>query len=167
MIWVTTYPTPNMGEANRTPRSICSERATKAPPSADVAGDHERLYAAGAHLLRILLYQYFEKYLDALLHPGYTEEEVHREVRNFGVQPMRRLFRAATIDVYGPEHPYSFSSGGDFRTIRHHRMRQPFSLLSAPTRTLPSHNRRHRRHHRILQIHRRFAVNPYERMLRH
>ncbi|MEO6316437.1 MAG: insulinase family protein [Chitinophagaceae bacterium] len=32
-----------------------------------------------------VFYQLFESYLDALLHPDYTDEEVHREVRNWGV----------------------------------------------------------------------------------
>src|SRR5262249_59693503 len=37
--------------------------------------------AAGAEVF----YQEFERYMDALLHPDYTDEEVRREVRNFGI----------------------------------------------------------------------------------
>jgi hypothetical protein len=32
-----------------------------------------------------VFYDEFERRMDALLHPDYTDEEVHREVRNFGV----------------------------------------------------------------------------------
>ncbi|MBK7470179.1 MAG: hypothetical protein IPI73_05640 [Betaproteobacteria bacterium] len=79
-----------------------------------------------------------ERRLDALLHPDYTDEEIRREVRNFGIaggtggealrleekgtvyngmvssmdQPVYRIYRAANAMVYGPGHPLSYNSGG-------------------------------------------------------
>ncbi len=74
--------------------------------------------------------------LDALLHPNYTDEEIRREVRNFGLsdsggalhleekgtvynemvssmdQANRRIYQAALLALYGPNHPESFSAGG-------------------------------------------------------
>jgi hypothetical protein len=32
-----------------------------------------------------VFYDEFDRRMEALLHPDYTDEEVHREVRNFGV----------------------------------------------------------------------------------
>ena len=80
----------------------------------------------------------FEREMDALLHPDYTDEEVRREVRNFGVtenprdqslgleekgtvynemvstsdQPGRRLYTTANRMIYGPGHPLAFDAGG-------------------------------------------------------
>jgi hypothetical protein len=57
MIWVTTYPTSNMGEPHtqeHLPLAKGQQRRRRRQPGRDVAGEHERLYRAGAHLLRIL-----------------------------------------------------------------------------------------------------------------
>jgi Zn-dependent M16 (insulinase) family peptidase len=81
--------------------------------------------------------------LNALLNPDYTEEEIRREVRNFGVtenpdhtlrleekgsvynemtsssnNPFRNLFRASGHLVYGTHHPLSYNSGGEPSGIR-------------------------------------------------
>ena len=78
-----------------------------------------------------------ENHLDALLNPDYTDEEIRREVRNFGVDkaddgklvleekgtvynemvrtieaPETNLWRAAGYMVYGTKHPLSLDSGG-------------------------------------------------------
>lgn len=85
----------------------------------------------------------YARQLDALLHPNYTDEEIRREVRNFGVtenpdrtlrleekgsvynemtsssgNPFRVLFRAASHLVYGDHHPLSYNSGGEPAGIR-------------------------------------------------
>lgn len=91
-----------------------------------------------------VFYGHFEKTMDALLHPDYTPEEVRREVRNFGVnvdpqngslsleekgtvynemttsmdQPQSRLFYAAGLTEYGPEHPLAYNSGGTPEALR-------------------------------------------------
>ena len=78
-----------------------------------------------------------------MLYPDYTDEEIRREVRNFGVkrledgnleleekgaiytemmssssQPGYRAYRAMGRLLYGGEHPVSFDSGGDPAYIR-------------------------------------------------
>ena len=90
-----------------------------------------------------VFYNLFDEYLDALLNPDYTEEEVRREVRNFGVtenadktlrleekgsvynemvsstnNPNRRLYDANLRMIYGDAHPYSFNAGGSPEGIR-------------------------------------------------
>jgi len=83
-------------------------------------------------------YKMFEHEVDALLHPDYADEEIRREVRNFGVvedprthqlsleekgavynemvstftHPAERVERALQLDVYGAGHPLSNVSGG-------------------------------------------------------
>jgi Zn-dependent M16 (insulinase) family peptidase len=81
--------------------------------------------------------------LDALLHPDYSDEEIRREVRNFGVarrpdgtreldekgtvysEMVRTYESASTLGwdalgrlVYGPDHPLALSSGGTPEGIR-------------------------------------------------
>jgi hypothetical protein len=81
--------------------------------------------------------------LDSLLHPDYSDDEIGREVRNFGVarrpdgtleldekgtvyNEMVRTYEAATTGawdalgrlVYGPDHPLALSSGGTPEGIR-------------------------------------------------
>jgi Zn-dependent M16 (insulinase) family peptidase len=88
-------------------------------------------------------YNLFGEYVDALLNPDYTEEEVRREVRNWGVtenpdkslrleekgsvynemtssmtQPGRLIYSAAKEMVYGAAHPMSFNAGGSPQGIR-------------------------------------------------
>lgn len=91
-----------------------------------------------------VFYQHFEHQMNALLHPNYTDEEIRREVRNFGVtenpadktlrleekgsvynemtssfsRPNSRLFHEAGLLVYGPNHPLSYSSGGTPEALR-------------------------------------------------
>jgi hypothetical protein len=81
--------------------------------------------------------------LDALLHPDYSDEEIRREVRNFGVAPrpdgsleldekgtvyremVRTYESASTLAwdaigrlLYGPDHPLALASGGTPEGIR-------------------------------------------------
>jgi Zn-dependent M16 (insulinase) family peptidase len=82
--------------------------------------------------------------LEAFLHPDYTDEEIRREVRNFGVSenpeshqlrleekgsvynemvssmnnPAFALFRQFGIDLYGANHPLAYNAGGDPSGIR-------------------------------------------------
>ena len=95
MIWVTTYPTSNMGEPH-TQEHLLVGKGNKG--SAIGSFDEMWLMTMSAFTQQErtcydfctdagpeIFYRYFEKYMDALLHPDYTDEEVHREVRNFGV----------------------------------------------------------------------------------
>jgi Zn-dependent M16 (insulinase) family peptidase len=91
-----------------------------------------------------VFYQEFERLLDALLHPDYSDEEIRREVRNFGItqdpvthnlhleekgtvynemtstrrQQFSVLFRAYLQTIYGKDHPLAYDSGGSPEGIR-------------------------------------------------
>jgi Zn-dependent M16 (insulinase) family peptidase len=91
-----------------------------------------------------VFYQEFERLLDALLHPDYSDEEIRREVCHFGIaadpgagtlrleekgtvytemvstarQQVSVLYRALFRTVYGPEHPLALNSGGEPAAIR-------------------------------------------------
>ena len=91
-----------------------------------------------------VFYQEFERLLDALLHPDYSDEEIRREVRNFGIagdqathklrleekgsvynemvsttrQQFWILFHSMYRTVYGHDHPLAFNSGGEPSGIR-------------------------------------------------
>lgn len=146
-IWVTTFPTSNMGEPHTQEhllvgkgdkgRNLGSQEVFSLVTSSAFTDQWKTCYhfytTAGADAF----YPHFERTMDALIHPDYTDEEVRREVRNFGVtttsagslgleekgtvynemvtsmdQPFQRVFRAAAVTLYGPEHPLSFSAGG-------------------------------------------------------
>ena len=88
-------------------------------------------------------YDVFNEYVTVLLYPDYTEEEVRREVRNWGVtenpdkslrleekgsvynemtssmnNPDWRLYDNSVRMIYGPAHPLSFNAGGAPDNIR-------------------------------------------------
>jgi Zn-dependent M16 (insulinase) family peptidase len=91
-----------------------------------------------------VFFEQFRRQLDALLHPDYTDEEIRREVRNFGIsinlkknqlsleekgtvynemvsssdRAIDRLFRQIQLDDYGPRHPLAYNSGGEPSGIR-------------------------------------------------
>ncbi len=90
-----------------------------------------------------VFYNLFDEYLDALINPDYTEEEVRREVRNWGItenpdktlrleekgsvynemvsstnNPYRRGYDAMNRMIYGEAHPFSMNAGGSPEGIR-------------------------------------------------
>jgi len=90
-----------------------------------------------------VFFDLFAAELNALLHPNYTDEEIRREVRSFGVTQnpdgtlrleekgsvynemtsssanrYRVLFRTAGHLLYGKNHPLAFNSGGEPSGIR-------------------------------------------------
>ena len=91
-----------------------------------------------------VFYKLFEEYLDALLHPNYTDEEVHREVCNWGVaedaatkqlkieekgsvynemktgmnNPYAQVYDHMGRLLYGTTHPLSYNAGGNPDDIR-------------------------------------------------
>jgi Zn-dependent M16 (insulinase) family peptidase len=90
-----------------------------------------------------VFFDLFAAQLNALLHPNYTDEEIRREVRSFGVTTnadntlrleergsvynemtsssanrYRVLFRSAGLLTYGNHHPLSYNSGGEPSGIR-------------------------------------------------
>ncbi|CAN5515084.1 hypothetical protein BH11BAC5_BH11BAC5_00750 [soil metagenome] len=91
-----------------------------------------------------VFYKLFEEYLDALLHPDYTDEEVHREVCNWGVaedaatkqmkieekgsvynemktsmnNPYAQAYVGMAKLLYGKAHPLGYNAGGNPDDIR-------------------------------------------------
>jgi Zn-dependent M16 (insulinase) family peptidase len=90
-----------------------------------------------------VFFDLFAAELNALLHPNYTDEEIRREVRSFGVTSnpdgtlrleekgsvynemtsssanrFRVLFRTMSQMIYGAQHPLSYNSGGEPSGIR-------------------------------------------------
>ena len=91
-----------------------------------------------------VFYDELELELKALVHPDYTDEEIRREVRNFGISenpadhklrleekgtvynemvssmnnPDSALYKQLGIDLYGAKHPLALNSGGDPEDIR-------------------------------------------------
>jgi Zn-dependent M16 (insulinase) family peptidase len=90
-----------------------------------------------------VFFDLFGAELNALLHPNYTDEEIRREVRSFGITSnpdatlrleergsvynemtssstnrYRALFRSMGQLVYGPAHPLAYNSGGEPSGIR-------------------------------------------------
>jgi len=90
-----------------------------------------------------VFFDLYRAQLNALLHPNYSDEEIRREVRNFGVTenpdktlrieekgtvynemmssmptPFFTLFLRLNQTIYGPAHPLSFESGGEPAGIR-------------------------------------------------
>ena len=94
-VWVNSYPTSDMGEPHtqehlllgkgNVGRAVASLENMSLASSTAFTEQWRTSYhfhtAAGPEVF----YQMFERKVDALLHPDYTDEEIRREVRNFGV----------------------------------------------------------------------------------
>ncbi len=156
-IWVTTFPTSNMGEPH-TQEHLLLGKGNKGRELASLAT--MSLVSSTAFTLQWrtcysfytsagpnVFFHHFDRTLDALLYPDYSDEEIRREVRNFGIgedpktgsiqleeqgtvynemmtsmdQPARRLYQQSLLSIYGNGHPLSYSSGGlpaDLRVIQ-------------------------------------------------
>ena len=153
-VWVTTYPTSDMGEPHTQEHLLLGKGnkgravASHEPMSLSNSTAYTEQWRTCYHFYTSagpdVFYDEFERRMDALLHPDYTDEEVHREVRNFGVtdnpvdhkltleekgtvynemvtstdQPTRRLYTAVLKMIYGPNHPLQFNSGGSPEALR-------------------------------------------------
>lgn len=153
-IWVTTFPTSDMGEPHTQEhlllgkgnkgRAMANLEPMALANSSAFTMQWRTCYSfytpAGIHVF----FDQTERRLDALLHPDYTDEEIRREVRNFGIaenardrtlhleekgsvynemvssmdQPGYRIYRTANTLVYGPGHPLSYNSGGSPAALR-------------------------------------------------
>jgi hypothetical protein len=152
-LWVTTYPTSDKGEphtqehlllgkGNRG-RKLASFEAMALAESSAFTNQYETCYHFHTVAGHDVFWPVFEDELDAALNPDYTDEEIRREVRNFGVDraaggvlrleekgtvynEMVRAFeegdsvvgRLADQMVYGAQHPLSYESGGFPEAIR-------------------------------------------------
>jgi Zn-dependent M16 (insulinase) family peptidase len=153
-IWTTTYPTSNMGEPHTQEhlllgkggkgRAVANLEPMALTDSTALTLQWRTCYSFYTSAGTDVFFDQTEKRLDAMLHPNYTDEEVRREVRNFGIsenprdkslrleekgtvynemvssmdQPGYRIYRAAGGMVYGPEHPLAFNSGGSPEALR-------------------------------------------------
>ena len=152
-VWVNSFPTSERGEPHTQEHLLLGKgnvgRAHSGLESMSLAGSsaftqqwrtcYHFHTAAGPEVF----YKLFENQVDALLHPDYTDEEIRREVRHWGVsenpdkslhleekgtvyqemvttydRPISLLFRAENQMVYGAQHPLSMSSGGWPANIR-------------------------------------------------
>jgi Zn-dependent M16 (insulinase) family peptidase len=146
-IWVKTYPTSNMGEPH-TQEHLLLGKGTRGRALGSI--ETMSLVTSSAFTMQWMtcfhfftaagpevFFEHFERMFEALKFPNYTDEEIRREVRNFGVtagpdsalrleeqgtvynemttsmdQPAYRLFHRAALAIYGPDHPLAFSAGG-------------------------------------------------------
>ncbi|MFT3692659.1 MAG: hypothetical protein QM831_05930 [Kofleriaceae bacterium] len=147
-IWVTTFPTSDMGEphtqehlllgkGNRGRRFGSNEVMRLAASTAFTSQWHTQ-YAFNTIGGPDAYWDEFADQLDTLLHPDYTDEEIRREVRNFGIEktgleekgtvynemvrayegPDAVVNRAIGQLVYGVAHPLSYEAGGYPEAIR-------------------------------------------------
>jgi hypothetical protein len=152
-LWVTTYPTSDKGEphtqehlllgkGNRG-RKLGSFEAMALAESSAFTEQYRTCYHFHTVAGHDVFWPVFEDELDAALNPDYTDEEIRREVRNFGVDraaggalrleekgtvynEMVRSYEASDTVlgrlagqmVYGAQHPLSYESGGYPEAIR-------------------------------------------------
>jgi Zn-dependent M16 (insulinase) family peptidase len=153
-IWVNSFPTSDMGEphtqehlllgkGNRG-RAVANLQSMSLAESNAFTQQWRTCYHFNTGAGPEVYYRLFEAQMDALLHPDYTDEEIRREVRNFGVtespndgtlgleekgtvynemvssfeRSWSRLGRAMDTLIYGSNHPLSFVSGGLPAAIR-------------------------------------------------
>jgi|GEM_PF-181324 Zn-dependent M16 (insulinase) family peptidase len=151
--WVNTFPVSDQGEPH-TQEHLLLGKGTKGRAFAGLdtmwlavsSAFTEQLQtcyhfntAAGADVF----FDLFSAQIDALLHPNYSDEEIRREVCNFGVadgpdhtqrleekgsvynemvssttNPYWKLFQSAGHLAYGTSHPVSYNAGGEPSGIR-------------------------------------------------
>ncbi len=146
-IWVNTFPVSDRGEPHTQEHLLITKgnkgRALNTREGMSLAQSNaftDQLHTtydfntnAGSNVFYIL----FEKFLDALLYPDYTNEEVKREVRNWGVtenvdktlsiqekgtvynemsttmnNPYALIYDTIGRMLYGNAHPLSYNAGG-------------------------------------------------------
>src|SRR6476619_2594394 len=152
-IWVNSFPTSDKGEPHTQEhlllgkgdrgRRLGSSEAMALAESSAFTAQWRTAYHFHTVAGHDVFWPVFENQLDALLNPDYTDEEIRREVRNFGVDkaadgklrleekgtvytemvrtyeaPETGLWRAAGQLVYGANHPLALDSGGYPPAIR-------------------------------------------------
>lgn len=152
-IWVNSFPGDDKGEPHTQEhlllgkgdrgRRLGSSEAMALAESSAFTAQWRTAYHFHTVAGNDVFWPVFEDQLDALLNPDYTDEEIRREVRNFGVDkaadgtlrleekgtvynemvrtyeaPETGLWRAAGQLVYGAKHPLALDSGGYPPAIR-------------------------------------------------
>ena len=152
--WVNTFPVSDKGEPHtqehllvgkgNVGRAFAASESMTLSVSSAFTMQWRTCYDFNTNAGLEVFYDGLRSQLNALLHPDYTDEEIGREVRNFGVsenpathelrleekgtvynemvssmaKPDWILYRQASLDVYGAGHPLSWSSGGMPEAIR-------------------------------------------------
>src|SRR6185503_649116 len=94
-VWVTTFPTSNMGEPHTQEhlllgkgnkgRAVANQESMSLSVSTAFTMQWRTCYSFYTSAGADVFHDEFQRRLDALLHPDYTDEEIRREVRNFGI----------------------------------------------------------------------------------
>jgi Zn-dependent M16 (insulinase) family peptidase len=152
-IWVNTFPTSDKGEPHTQEhlllgkgdrgRRLGSDEAMELAESSAFTDQWRTCYHFNTVAGHDVFWRVFEGQLDALLNPDYTDDEIRREVRNFGTDkddagnlkleekgtvynemvrtyenPDAVVWRAVERLVYGRHHPLAYESGGTPEAIR-------------------------------------------------
>lgn len=153
-VWVKTYPSSDMGEPHTQEhlllgkgnkgRDVANRESTSLTSSTAFTAQWKTCYTFYTSAGPSVFFDEFERRMDALLRPDYSDEEIRREVRNFAVaenpsdrslrleekgtvynemvtsmdQPGRLLYYAGLTMIYGKQHPLSYVSGGTPEGIR-------------------------------------------------
>ena len=151
--WVNSFPVSDQGEPHTqehllvgkgpTGRAFAGLDTMWLSQSSAFTGQWRTNYVFNTSAGPEVFFKLFDAQINALLHPDYTDEEIRREVRNFGVtenpdhslrleekgsvynemtssssSPFRQLFRTSGQLVYGKNHPLSYNAGGEPSGIR-------------------------------------------------
>jgi Zn-dependent M16 (insulinase) family peptidase len=153
-IWVNSPPTSDMGEAHTQEhlllgkgnkgRSVATLEEMSMTSSSAMTMQWRTCYHFNTTAGADVFYEQLQRRLDALLHPDYTDVEVAREVRNFGVSKDPKdghlkleeqgtvynemvrsvrssghnLWRLRDGNTYGKDHPLYYMSGGSPEGLR-------------------------------------------------
>jgi Zn-dependent M16 (insulinase) family peptidase len=152
-LWVNSFPTSDKGEPHTQEHLLLGkgDRGRKLGSAESMALATSSAFTAqwrtAYHFHTVagpdVFWDVFADQLDATLHPDYTDEEIRREVRNFGVEkaddgtlhleekgtvynemvrayesPDAVLWRNVLGMVYGPSHPLAYEAGGYPEAIR-------------------------------------------------
>lgn len=151
--WVSSFPVSDQGEPHtqehllvgkgKTGRALAGLDTMWLATSGAFTGQWRTNYTFNTAAGSEVFFKMFDAQLNALLNPDYSDEEVRREVCNFGVtenpdhtlrleekgsvynemtssstNPFRQLFRSAGHLAYGDHHPLSYNAGGEPSGIR-------------------------------------------------
>jgi Zn-dependent M16 (insulinase) family peptidase len=152
--WANTFPVSDKGEPHtqehllvgkgNTGRALAASESMTLSVSSAFTMQWRTCYDFNTSAGLEVFYEGLRTQLNALLHPDYTDEEIGREVRNFGVaenptthelrleekgtvynemvssmaKPDWILFRELGLDLYGASHPLALNSGGMPEAIR-------------------------------------------------
>ncbi len=151
--WVSSFPVSDQGEPHTqehllvgkgpTGRAFAGLDTMWLSQSSAYTGQWRTNYVFNTSAGPVVFFKLLDAQLNALLNPDYTDEEIRREVCNFGVtenadhtlrleekgsvynemtssssSPFRQLFRTSGHLVYGTSHPLSYNAGGEPSGIR-------------------------------------------------